>query len=112
MSISSEPATKADIENVVHLIQQLAERIDQRFEAVDRRFEAVDRRFEAVENRLERMNDNLAGIQSQMAGMTRWADRLDRDHSAILATQTAQQRIIDDLAARVLRLEERRQKSN
>ena len=77
---------KADIDNVVSLIQQLGERLDQRFEA-------VDRRFEAVENRLDRISDTLAAVQSQMAGMTRWVDRLDRDHSAVLATQTAQQRI-------------------
>src|SRR5438552_1943345 len=123
MSVPDETATRADIENVVNLVRQLSERLDQRVEAVvsliqqlgerlDQRFEAVDRRFEAVENRLERINDNLAAVQSQMAAMTRWADRLDRDHSAILATQTAQQRAIDDLAARVVRLEGQRRNSN
>ena len=63
----NQSATKADIDNVVNLIQQLGERLDQRFEA-------VDRRFEAVENRLDRINDTLAAVQSQMAAMTRWAD--------------------------------------
>lgn len=105
--MADHAASKADIENVVSL-QQLGERLDQRFDAVDRRFEAVDRRFEAVENRLERISDTLAAVQAQMAGMTRWADRLDRDHSAVLATQTAQQRTIDDLVARIARLEEPR----
>jgi septal ring factor EnvC (AmiA/AmiB activator) len=109
MSMPNEAATKADIESVVNLIQQLAERIDQRFEAVENH---VNRRFEAVENRLDRISDTLAGVLSQMAAMTRWADRMDRDHSAVLATQTAQQRVIDDLAARVLRLEGQKPKSN
>src|SRR5437899_11802249 len=103
--MTDQPATKADIENVVHLIQQLSERLDQRFDAVDRRFDAVDRRFELVEGRLDRIGETLAGVQAQMAGMTRWADRLDRDHSAVLATQEAQRRVIDDLAARVTKLE-------
>jgi septal ring factor EnvC (AmiA/AmiB activator) len=97
-------ASKADIDNVVNLIQQLGERLDQRFEA-------VNRRFEAVENRLDRIGDTLAAVQAQMAGMTRWADRLDRDHSAVLATQTAQQRTIDDLVARIARLEAPRHKT-
>ena len=106
--MDNQPATKGDIENVVNLIQHMGERMDQRFEAVDRRFEAVDRRFEAVESRLDRIGDTLAGLLSQMSGMTRWADRLDRDHSAVQATQTAQQHAIDDLAARVARLEGRK----
>ena len=97
----AEAATKADIENVLTLLQQ-------HFESIDRRFEAMDRRFEAIDNRLDRIADTLASVQNQMAAMTRWADRFDRDHNAILQTQSAQQRAIDDLAARVSRLEERR----
>lgn len=104
----SEPATKEDIENVVALIQQNFERVDRRFESVDRRFESVDRQFEVITNRLDRMADTLVSVQSQMAAMTRWADRFDRDHNSIVQTQAAQQRAIDDLAARVTRLEERK----
>jgi hypothetical protein len=96
-----EAATKADLsslsDNIATLIQQLGERFDQR--------------FDAVENRLDRAADTLVGVQSQMAGMTRWADRFDRDHSATLATQVAQQRTIDALIARVARLEEQRKAS-
>lgn len=95
-----EVATKDDLENIIALIQQLGDRFDQRFDA-------VDKRFDAVENRLDRVSDTLVGVQSQMAAMTRWADRFDRDHSATLATQAAQQRAIDELAARVARLESR-----
>lgn len=60
----AEGATKADIENVVTLLQQ-------NFETIDRRFEAIDRRFEAIDNRLDRTADTLAGFQNQMAPMTR-----------------------------------------
>ena len=97
-----EAATKADVENVVSLIHRLVERMDQRFESLveqmDRRFEGVERRFDAIDNRLDRVTDTLAGVQSQMAAMTKWADRFDRDLSATLATQVAQQRAIDSLA--------------
>jgi TolB-like protein len=54
---------------------------------------------------LDRITDTLAGVQNQMAAMTRWADRFDRDHTAIIQTQSAQQRAIDELAARITRLE-------
>ena len=110
-----EAATKADLknlsENIMMLIQQLADRFDQRFDAVEKRFDLVDKRFEAVENRLDRLSDTLIGVQSQMAAMTRWADRFDREQSATLATQAAQQRAIDDLIARVKRLESERRAS-
>jgi archaellum component FlaC len=96
-----EAATRADIEDVLALIQQFAERVDQRFEAMDRRFEAIDRR-------LDRMAESLVGVQTQMVAMTKWSDRFDRDQNATLATQTAQQRAIDELAARVAKLEQRK----
>jgi septal ring factor EnvC (AmiA/AmiB activator) len=97
-----EPATKRDIERVVELIVQLHQQ-------VDRRFDEVDRRFEAMERRMDRDGDALTSIQGQMAAVTRWADRLDRDNDSILATQAAQQRAIDELAARVTKLEQRQQ---
>jgi hypothetical protein len=106
--MANEAASKADIENVVELIQQLGERFDQRFDLAN---DSVTRRFEAVENRLDRIADTLVGVQSQMAGITRWADRFDREHIAVLATQGAQQRIIDDLINRVTRLETQRKAS-
>jgi hypothetical protein len=103
-----EVATKADIENVLALIQQVADRVDQRFEAMEQRFE---RRFEAIDRRLDRMSETLVGIQSQMVAMTKWSDRFDRDQNATLATQTAQQRAIDELSARVAKLEQQRKAS-
>lgn len=112
MSPMEEGATKADLknlgENIIALIQQLGERFDQRFDALSG---AVDKRFEAVEIRLDRISDTLVGVQSQMAGMTRWSDRFDREHSATLATQAAQQHAIDNLVARVARLESQRKAS-
>ena len=103
-----EAATRADIEDVLALIQQFAERVDQRFEAIGQRFEAMDRRFEAIDRRLDRMGESLVGVQTQMVAMTKWSDRFDRDQNATLATQTAQQRAIDELAARVAKLEQRK----
>lgn len=104
---SDAPATKADIESVVLLIQQLAERFDHRFDAIDRQFEGMNRQFEALGKRVDKLGDAMAGMQLQMAAMTRWSERTDRDQLNILSTQTSQQRAIDDLAGRVTRLEQR-----
>jgi chromosome segregation ATPase len=97
--MSDQAATKADIENVVNLIQQLAERMDQRFDAVDRRFEALEQRMDRLENR-------MTALEFQMAGINRNLDQSGRTISSLAATQAAQQRAIDELAARVTRLEE------
>jgi septal ring factor EnvC (AmiA/AmiB activator) len=88
---------------VLAFIQQFADRVDRRFEAQDR--------FEAIDRRLDRMSETLVGIQSQMVAMTKWSDRFDRDQNATLATQTAQQRAIDELSARVAKLEQQRKAS-
>jgi hypothetical protein len=99
--MSDQPATKADVENLVTLLQQHFERSDQRFDGIVTRFDGVD-------TRLDRVNDTLVGVQTQMAGMTRWSDRFDREHATLLQTQAAQQRAIDELGARVKQLEQRK----
>jgi septal ring factor EnvC (AmiA/AmiB activator) len=82
----------------INLIQQVAERIDQRFDEMDRRFGSVD-------SRLDRANDILASVQTQMGAITRWSDRFDREHTALIQTQAAQQKAIDELSARISKLE-------
>ena len=103
-----EPATKADIESVVTLIQHNNENM---LTLIQQFAERVDQRFEAIDRRLDRMGESLVFVQSQMGSLTKWADRLDRDQNAALATQTAQQRAIDELAARVTKLEQQRKAS-
>jgi len=66
-------------ENMLTLIPEFVDRVDQRFEALERRLEGIDRR-------LDRMGESLVFMQSQMASLTKWADRLDRDQNATLAT--------------------------
>jgi phage shock protein A len=94
-------------ENILHLIASVSERIDHRFDAVDKRFDGVDRRFESMENRIGRLGDTAGGIVHQLSGFTRWAEQLDRSDAQILAIQQAQQRVLDDLAARMAKLEQR-----
>jgi len=103
--MSDHPATKADLESVVTLLQQHFERSDQRFDGIDGAFRT---RFDAVDTRLDRINETLFGVQTQMAAITKWADRFDREHTGLLHTQEAQQRAIDALADRVTRLEQRK----
>ena len=99
-------------EALLHLIEQMNERMDQRFEAVGKRFDALDRRLGLMDSRLDRIGEGVSGVQFQLAAVTRWADRLDNDHNAVVATQNAQQLAIDDLAARVARLERQQKSSN
>ena len=105
-SNGDRPATKQDIERAIEL---LLNEMGRRFEEVDRRFEAMDRRFEGLDRRIDRLGETAFFIQNQMAAMTKWADRLDRDNNNMTATQAAQQRAIDELAARVSKLEGQRQ---
>jgi hypothetical protein len=79
-------------------VEMIAGEISSLREDMNHRFEAVDRRFEVLDRRTERISES-------MAAMTRWADKLDRDSLGLTGTQAAQQRAIDDLAARVNRIE-------
>ncbi|HYW41317.1 MAG TPA: hypothetical protein VE959_00590 [Bryobacteraceae bacterium] len=79
-------------------VEMIAGEISSLREDMNHRFEAVDRRFEVLDRRTERISES-------MAAMTRWADKLDRDSLSLTGTQAAQQRAIDDLAARVNRIE-------
>jgi chromosome segregation ATPase len=94
-------------ENILHLIASLTERMDQRFDAVDKRFDGVDRRFQAMENRFDRLGETVGSLVQQSAGFNRWAEQLDRSNAQILAIQVAQQRFMDGLADRTLKLEQR-----
>jgi septal ring factor EnvC (AmiA/AmiB activator) len=88
-------------EAMAELIHQLAERMDERFDK-------VDQRFTAVEQRLDRMENRMTAMEFQMAGINRSVDSSDRQFSQVLVTQGAQQKALDDLAARVTRLERQR----
>jgi polyhydroxyalkanoate synthesis regulator phasin len=60
----------------------------------------LNTRIQAIERRLDRIADTTTAL-------TRWADRLDGENTALTGTQAAQQRAIDDLARRVSELEKR-----
>lgn len=101
-----QQSTEAQVESVLLLVQQVAERVDHRFEELEGRLE---RRFETMETRLDRMNDALNYVVNQMGAFNRWADRMDRGYASRLGTQEAQQKAIDNLNERVTRLERGKQ---
>ena len=68
---------------------------------MNRRFEEVDQRFGIMDRRLERMGESLHGIDVRMIAMNQWAERLDRDNTALHSTQVSQQRAIDQLFGEV-----------
>ena len=47
----------------------------------------------------------MRAVEVRMAAPSKWADNIDRDNVNTAATQAAQQRAIDQLAARVARIE-------
>ena len=91
-------------DSVAELMSRVVERIDARIDTLEHRME---QRFEALERHVNRIGDQMAGFNQQMAALSRWAEHSDRDATAVLSTQAAQQRAIDDLTARVTKLERR-----
>jgi archaellum component FlaC len=92
-------------DSMAELIHQIAERIDEPFAALEGQ---MNQRFAAIEQRLDRIENRMTAMEFQMAGINRSVDSSDRQFSKILVTQGAQQKAIDDLAARITRLEQQR----
>jgi chromosome segregation ATPase len=95
------PLTRVDLDRAVEAI--VANLSDLRTE-INRRFDHFDRRFDATDRRLERVELNLAAIDLKTAGMSKSLTDAERLDSAITATQSAQQRAIDDLYAKLAEL--------
>jgi len=104
----SPPVTHADLDRVVSRIVDAftANLSDLRNEMISR-FEKVDERFDAVLRRLDRIETNVTATQMQTMGMSKSLTDAERLDTAMLGTQFAQQRAIDDLAARVTQIERR-----
>ena len=101
-----QPVTLAQFERALGLLAEtIAAEFSQTREEIGRRFELNDRRLTAIESHLDRVSDTAVGILAQLAAVTRGADRNDRTQREIIATQTAQQQAIDDLARRLREIE-------
>ena len=109
--------TPEDLDQIRQIVrEEISGRMDRAMTAVadeftqlrselDRRFAEVDRRFEGLDRRMERINEGMRAVEVRMAALSKWADNIDRDNVNTAATQAAQQRAIDQLAARVARIE-------
>ena len=67
--------------------------------------EELSRRIEALERRFENLAPVILSIDARMAAFSRSVDQLLTAHDQTASTLTAQQRAIDQLAARVARIE-------
>jgi len=72
-----------------------------------RRFDLVDRRFEALERRQDRMDTHIGAVLLETSGVSKSLAAGERLDTAISATQSAQQKAIDDLSARLRAVERR-----
>jgi chromosome segregation ATPase len=84
---------------VAELIHQLGQHLDERFGQ-------VNTRFDVLEARMDRLDTRMVAMEIQMAGLNRWQDQSGQSLSRVDATQQAQQKAIDELAARVAKLEQ------
>jgi hypothetical protein len=96
--------------------QRIIERQDRAVEAITAnmsdlraeihtRFDKVDVRFDVLERRTERIETHMLAIMLQTAGMSKSLTEAEPTDSSFAASLSAQQRAIDDLAARVAKLE-------
>jgi chromosome segregation ATPase len=72
-----------------------------------RRFDLVDQHFGVLEKRLDRMETHLAALTIETSGLSRSVSASERLETSMSATQIAQQKAIDDLAARLRAVEKR-----
>jgi hypothetical protein len=72
-----------------------------------RRFDLVDQRFDALELRMDRMDTHIGAVLLETAGVSKSLTAGERLDTAMSATQSAQQKAIDDLAARLRAVEKR-----
>jgi hypothetical protein len=70
-----------------------------------RRSASIDRHFQTIERRLDNLAPVIVSAEARMATFTRSVDQLISAHDENASTQTAQQQAIDQLAARVTRIE-------
>lgn len=70
--------------------------------------EGINRRMDSLDRRMDRMAETLTSLDSRMvAALTKWADKLDKDETALATNYHAQQRAILDLQRRVEALEKK-----
>jgi cell pole-organizing protein PopZ len=72
-----------------------------------RRFDLVDQRFDALERRVDRMDTHIGAVLLETAGVSKSLTAGECLDTAMSATQSAQQKAIDDLAARLRAVEKR-----
>jgi chromosome segregation ATPase len=74
-------------------------------EEIIRRIEELSRRIETLERRFEILAPVILSVDTRMGAFTRAVDQLLTTHDQTANTVTAQQRAIDQLVARVTRIE-------
>jgi hypothetical protein len=92
---------------LIDLKESLEREMREGFARIYQRFDQVAQRFQALEARQDRTDATLTLIQIQTAGMSKSLADAERIDSRMTATQMAQQQMINDLARRVAKLEQR-----
>lgn len=72
------------------------------------RFDIADRRMESMERMMAHLTLGVSQMDVKVANLNRLITGMQNDTQAVLSNQAALQRTVDDLAARVKKLEEGR----
>jgi chromosome segregation ATPase len=85
--------------------ESFATELTQVREELTARIDQLSRRVGTLEERVSNLAPVIISLDARMATFTRSMDRLVGLHDDVAATQAAQQRAIDQLAARITRIE-------
>jgi chromosome segregation ATPase len=86
-------------------MHQQIEDMEDRLAALTKVKESLVSEIHAVQNQVSRLDSTITGMSFQLAGINRSLSETDSLTRSILQTQATQQRQLDDLAARLERLE-------
>jgi uncharacterized coiled-coil protein SlyX len=95
------------VESIANDFSDLRGELTRRMEAIERRFELQAPVILSMDVRIAGIDTRIAGIDVRIAGLTRAIDQVIGAHDQSAGTAAAQQRAIDQLAARVKALEEK-----
>jgi chromosome segregation ATPase len=77
-------------------------------ESLEREIASIRQEIATVVARLDRIDNSIQLIRLEQGGKSNWDRQTDQNIREILAVQQAQQKAIDELNARLRRLEEKR----
>jgi hypothetical protein len=103
--------TAAYLDRIVTRLTAIEQNLSTAVTDFKREVESASRLLELIENRLDRLDTRQTGMDITLSGVSNSMAREGKIASAAAAAQPTQQRTLNDLAARLRRLEDERKAS-